>query len=182
MLKILLRRLYRFPRGFQIRVLLRLSFGTSMAVEGIKEVRFWRHVNRQVAVHRSIHRLLRRRDRHRQHRQPPSRIQMSLQPISELPHMDPVFRRQRLGRRPLHLLGRVGLALGCSTSSFVHLGGDAPLLISRGRSIIGAVSGPIVADNLVGTIRLGLVDIGHLSFPLPPDRLPPRHIVTQHTV
>ncbi|WP_158084974.1 hypothetical protein [Mycobacterium timonense] len=176
-LKILLRRLYRLPRGFQIRVLLRLSLGTRVTDQAIKEVRLRRHVNRQVPVHRRIHRLLRRRNRHRQHRQPTSRIQMRLQPISELPHMYPVLCRQRLGRRPLHLLGRVGLTLGCSTPGFVHLGGDAPLLISRVRSIIGAVSGPVVADNLVGTIRLGLVDIGHLSFPLPPDRLPPRHIV-----
>ncbi|WP_142279846.1 hypothetical protein [Mycobacterium avium] len=182
MLEILLRCLYRLPRGIQIRVLLRLSLGTRVTDQAIKEVRLWRHVKRQVPVHRRVHRLLRRRDRHRQHRQPTSRIQMRLQPIRELTHVDPVFRRQRLSRRTLHLLGRVGLTLGCSTPGFVHLGGDAPLLISRVRSVIGAVGGPVVADNLVGTIRLGLVDIAHPGLPLAPDRLPPRHIVTQHTV
>ncbi|WP_317187661.1 S1 family peptidase [Mycobacterium avium] len=136
-------------------------------------------VIRRMHRHRGVHRILGRRDRHRKHRQPTSRVQMGLHTVGELTHMKAVLGLQRLGRRTLHLLGGIGLTLRCSTPGFVHLSGDAPLLVSRGRGVIGAVGGPVVADNFIGTISGRFRNVSH-GFPLPSAAEPQHRCSFEH--
>ncbi|WP_145929578.1 hypothetical protein [Mycobacterium intracellulare] len=170
MLQVFRRSLNRLLSGVHRRILLRLRASTLVADQSIKERRLRRAVNDLMPVSGSVHRILGRRDRHRVKGQPTSRVEMGLLPVGEHLRVITELGRQRVREIALHLVLGVIPRVSHDLRVFVMRARPIHHVLLEIGDVRLRISRPMIADHLIGAIRLRLLNIPTSHGDPPPNR------------